>query len=258
VAAEAYSVSRTFAATPRREFLTDRHYLLYSAAGSMRLEADGKVWALPPARAALIAAGQPVHVTLTQTVIACSVLFDAAFIPHPRTALTVVNMSALARELILHCRAWTDPETALDPYGRQIFLTLAAVVTRLTSTPSPAAMPAPKSRGIAQAMALTEQRIAGALDFEAIAAEVAMTPRSLARHFATEMGMTWRQALRRLRMIRALELLAEESANITETAFAVGYTSLSAFNAAFREFVGETPTAYRRGLRAAGDAGPKS
>ena len=85
-----------------------------------------------------------------------------------------------------------------------------------------------------------------------------MTPRSLARRFATEMGMTWRQALRRLRMIHALELLAEGTGSITETAFAVGYTSLSAFNIAFLEFVGETPTSYRRGLRGADDARPKA
>lgn len=252
--AEAYSVFRIFPAAPRCEFLFDRHYLLYSAAGSMRLEAEGKVWALPPARAAFIAAGRPIQVTLLQKVIACSVLFDTAFIPHPAATLTVVNMSPLARELVLHCGAWTDPGGPLDPYGRQLFLTLAAVVARLTTTPSRAAMPAPKSPGLARALILTEQRIAAAPDFETIAAEVAMTPRSLARRFAAEMGMTWRQALRRLRMIRALELLAEDSASVTETAFAVGYTSLSAFNAAFREFVGETPSSYQQGIRARPEA----
>jgi AraC-like DNA-binding protein len=100
--------------------------------------------------------------------------------------------------------------------------------------------------------------IAAAPDFETIAAEVAMTPRSLAGRFATEMGMTWRQALRRLRVIRALELLAERSGGVTETAFAVGYTSLSAFNAAFREFVGETPSACRQSLIGTNNSKPKS
>jgi AraC-like DNA-binding protein len=256
VTAEAYSVFRTFPAAPRSRFLTDRHYLLYSAAGAMRLEAEGKVWALPPARAALIAAGRPIEVTLPQPVVACSVLFDTGFTEAPAATLTVVNMSRLARELILHCGAWTDPDQPLDPYGRQLFLALAAVVARLAATPSAAAMPAAKSPALIKALALTEERIAAAPDFETIAAEVAMTPRSLARRFATELGMTWREALRRLRMIRALELLAEDSASITETAYAVGYTSLSAFNAAFLEFAGETPSLYRRSLASAGQARP--
>ena len=249
--AEAFCVSQTFAAAPRRQFTTDRHYLLYATSGSMRLEADGKMWALPPARAALIAAGQPVQVTLTTTVIACSALFDVSFMPAPDAALTVFDMSPLARELILHCGSWTDRDTPLDPYGRQIFLALAGVAGRLAATPSRAVMPAPGSRGLARAMALTEQRVSGPLDFEAIAAEVGMTPRTLARRFASEMGMTWRQALRRLRMIRALELLTDESSSITAIAFAVGYGSLSAFNAAFFDFVGETPTAYRKRFRGA-------
>jgi AraC-like DNA-binding protein len=222
----------------------------------MRLEAEGKVWALPPARAALIAAGRPVEVTLPQPVVACSVLFDRNFIAPPAATLTVVNMSRLARELILHCGAWTDPDRPLDPYGRQLYLTLAAVVAKLAAVPSAVAMPAARSTALSRALALTEERIAAAPDFETIAAQVAMTPRSLARRFAAELGMTWRQALRRLRMIRALELLAEDSASITQTAYSVGYTSLSAFNAAFLEFIGETPSAYRRSLQSAGQARP--
>jgi AraC-like DNA-binding protein len=34
-------------------------------------------------------------------------------------------------------------------------------------------------------------------------------------------------------------------------AFATGYNSLSAFNAAFREFTGQTPSDYRAGVGAA-------
>lgn len=246
--AGAYSVFQSFAAAPRSEFTFDRHYVLYCALGALRLEAEGKVWALPPARAAFIAASKPIYVTLPQPVVACSVLFDPAFIAPPAATLTVVNMSPLARELVLACSAWNDPNQALDAYGHQLFSTLATVVAKLAETPSRSAMPAPKSRGLIDAMALTEERMADAPDFETIAREVAMTPRSLARRFADEMGMTWRQALRRLRMIRSLELLADPTASVMGTAFAVGYNSLSAFNAAFLDFTGETPSIYRNGL----------
>jgi AraC-like DNA-binding protein len=254
VAAEAYSVFQTFPAASRAEFSSDRHYLLYAAAGSMRLEAEGKLWALPPARAALVATGHSIHVTLPHRVVACCVLFEPGFIPKPASNLAVFNVNSLARELILHCGSWTDRDTELDPYGRQIFRTLAAVIARQAATPSRAALPAPRSKALIRALMLTEERISGDPDFTAIATEIAMTPRSLARRFASEMGMTWRQALRRLRIIRALELLAEDHASVTEVAFAVGYTSLSAFNAAFLDIAGETPTSYRRSLRTAAAA----
>lgn len=42
-------------------------------------------------------------------------------------------------------------------------------------------MPTPKSRGLVQAMMITEARLAEELTFETIAQEVGMTSRSLAR-----------------------------------------------------------------------------
>ncbi len=250
-AAEAYSVSRLFPPADRTELRFDRHYLLYCTAGTMRLEAEGKVWSLPPSRAAIIEAGRSIHVTLPQAVMACSTLFARTFIPAPAEALTVINVTSLARELILACRVWTDVDKPLDSYARQLFTTLAAVVGQLASMPSNTAMPLPRSSGVSAAMRLTEQRMAEAPDFASIARGVAMTERSLARHFTDEMGMTWRQTLRRLRIIRAMELLGANDVSITEAAYSVGYASLSAFNAAFLEINGQTPTAFRLSIRGA-------
>lgn len=250
-AAEAYSVSRLFQPTDRAEFRFDRHYLLYCTAGTMRLEAEGKVWCLPPSRAAIIAAGRSIHVTLPQAVMACSALFDQTFIPAPAEPLTVIDMTPLARELILACRIWTDVDKPLDPYARQLFATLAAVASQLAAAPSNAAMPLPRSGAVAAAMLLTEQRMAAAPDFASIARDVAMTERSLARHFVNELGMTWRQTLRRLRIIRAMELIGGGGISITEASYSVGYASLSAFNAAFLEITGQTPTTFRIGVQGA-------
>ena len=65
--------------------------------------------------------------------------------------------------------------------------------------------------------------------------------------------MSWQQALRRIRLIRAVELLASTTLPVTEIAMAIGYTSLSAFNAAFRELVAMSPTQYRTSFRPPAD-----
>ncbi len=57
--------------------------------------------------------------------------------------------------------------------------------------------------------------------------------------------MTWRQMQRRMRMIHAMELLSNIDGKIIQIAFEVGYSSLSAFNHAFREFCGITPSEFR-------------
>ena len=82
-----------------------------------------------------------------------------------------------------------------------------------------------------------------------MAREVGLVPRSLARRFEEETGMTWRAVLRRMRVLRAIEELAAADTPVTRVAFMVGYASLSAFNAAFQELTGRTPTQYRASFR---------
>ena len=57
--------------------------------------------------------------------------------------------------------------------------------------------------------------------------------------------MTWSEALRRIRIIQAIEALAASNTSITEIALSVGYSSLSGFNAAFHEVMDMTPSQYR-------------
>jgi AraC-like DNA-binding protein len=96
---------------------------------------------------------------------------------------------------------------------------------------------------------MTEDRLAEDPRFDDISADVGLAPRTLARRFEDECGMTWTAVVRRMRVLRAIEALARDESSVTTIAHAVGYTSLSAFNAAFRELTGRTPSDYRRTFR---------
>jgi AraC-like DNA-binding protein len=241
----AYSFVGTFAAGPARDFCVDRHYLLCASTGALRLEAHGKAWLLPPARAALIEAGQAIAVSIPRPVTTASVLFDTGFAPTPPAPLTVFDLSPLARSLVAECGAWGEDDQSLTQYARTLFAALAAVTWRLAEQPSPVVMPVGRSAELRRALVLTEQRLDADVRFEDVAREVGLTPRSLARRFSDETGMTWRAVLRRMRLLRAIEELAADDTPVTTIAFMVGYTSLSAFNAAFQELTGRTPTDYR-------------
>jgi AraC-like DNA-binding protein len=248
---DAYCFHKSFDPAGPSEFRMDRHYLLYAIEGTLRLEAQRQRWTLAPARAALIAAGHPITISILSKLTSASVLFAPDFMQPPAQALSVFDMSPLARELVAECLAWGPERGPLAPYAKRIFETLAAVALRLAESPSPCVLPTPSSPALARAVALTEAQAGGTPSFEEIARATGQSPRALARRFADEMGMTWRETLRRIRMIRAVEALAQSDASVTEIALAVGYSSLSAFNAAFRDLTGKSPSEYRATFRAA-------
>jgi len=246
---EAFAFAREFAAAPPSELRVDQHYLLCSSRGALRLEAHGSVWVLPPARAALIAGGEAIQVALPQPVTTSSVLFDPGFAPQPPAPLTVFDLSPLARALVTECVAWPDADEPLPAYARSLFAALAAVAWRLAEHPSPVTVPAGRSPELRRALTVTDAGLADDLRFEDVAHEVGLAPRSLARRFEDECGATWSAVLRRMRVLRAIERLAADDDSVTAIAHAVGYTSLSAFNAAFRDLTGRTPSQYRATFR---------
>lgn len=79
---------------------------------------------------------------------------------------------------------------------------------------------------------------------EQLGREVGVSQFYLSRIFSQETRMTIPQFIRRLRMERAAELLREGRHNVTEAAFAVGYSSLGHFSKSFCEVMGCCPTLY--------------
>jgi len=82
-----------------------------------------------------------------------------------------------------------------------------------------------------------------------VAGRLNVSPRTLRRRLAEE-GFTFQEAKNLARERRAKYLLANGNASLTEIAFELGYSELSAFSRAFRAWSGETPQAYRDNIRA--------
>jgi len=147
-------------------------------------------------------------------------------------------MTPLAREILQECGRRAEEGEPLSDYGRTLFRLLQMISWHLAETPSRATMPTGTSSSVVRALAVTENHLTESPRFEDFARMIGQTPRTLARRLAAETGLTWGQILQTMRIISAIEMLAETKAPFTEVALAVGYQSLSAFNAAFRSFTG--------------------
>lgn len=79
---------------------------------------------------------------------------------------------------------------------------------------------------------------------EMLAREVGCSSFYLSRLFSQETGSSIPKYIRLKRLEKAGEFLRSGSMNVTESAMAVGYSSLSAFNKAFVEHYGTSPSLY--------------
>jgi len=74
-----------------------------------------------------------------------------------------------------------------------------------------------------------------------LAVDAALTERTAARLFVKDTGLAFGQWRQHLKLLTALERLSEK-ATVTDAAFAVGYSDVSSFIAAFKQVFGKTPS----------------
>lgn len=83
------------------------------------------------------------------------------------------------------------------------------------------------------------------LDVPNLAAVAYVSEAHFIRTFRATFGETPHRYLQRRRVERAMFLLRETQANITDVCLDVGFTSLGTFSRTFRDIVGTSPTEYR-------------
>jgi AraC-like DNA-binding protein len=106
-------------------------------------------------------------------------------------------------------------------------------------------LPAAKSPEMRALMGYVRDHLADASMGGACAA-TGLSARTLQRRCDEELSFGWREFLREVRIMRAMELLAQGRHSVGSVAKAVGYSSLSAFTLAFSKRVGISPSEFVR------------
>jgi AraC-like DNA-binding protein len=83
-----------------------------------------------------------------------------------------------------------------------------------------------------------------------LAREVHISPFHFIRQFEAVFGVTPHQFRIQTRLDAAKHLLAAGHLSVTDVCMEVGFSSLGSFSALFTQRIGETPSAYRRRVRA--------
>jgi AraC-like DNA-binding protein len=112
-----------------------------------------------------------------------------------------------------------------------------------------AAAPAPPPDPISRAVDRVLHGYAEALTVEALAAEMAMSPRHFERRFKEVLGLPPRKFLIGVRLAAARDRLAGSDESVEAIAHHVGFGNVSHFTRTFTQAMGQSPTAYRRSRR---------
>jgi AraC-like DNA-binding protein len=210
----------------------------------MTVTGDRMSWMIPPGRAVLIPAGIPHAIRMWGEVAMRSLYFPANAVGAPAPVFAantcrVISVSPLLRELILRVAEMA----ALD--------SRVAVEARLTSVLldelerahiEPLLLPLPSDVRALKAADWILKNPADRANANAVARSCGLSARTLERLFHAETGMRfglWRQKARLLESVRVLA----EGGSVTDAALESGYSSVSAYIAAFKQTFGCTPGA---------------
>jgi AraC-like DNA-binding protein len=230
-------VARDIALPPGTRFEPHRHpvhQLAWAAKGVITITAPGGAWVLPATRALWIPAGVP-HTLEGGPAVARAVYINRS--PRGWRAPTVVAVSPLLRELAVHLQLESLAAAARHRAEAVLLDILEPVTVATIDVPMPTD---PRAVEVARALA------ADPGDGRGLAAwgrEVGASGRTLARLFAGETGMSFGRWRTNARLRSALFLLAGRTP-VAVVARRVGYSTPSAFIAAFRQALGVSPGAY--------------
>ncbi len=242
-------ISRDIAKTDSTTLSFSDHYLAYCASGSMRLEIESRYFYLQPTKAVWIPAGKQVIAQIPTSITCCSILFNPASFPEHNSFVKTIELTPLARHMILYCRRWGAEGGIIDQTAESFYKALASVIVERMDAPTTDWIPRGKSTLVSRAVDLTIERHTRTIELAEIASELAASERTLSRRVVEETGLRWSELLRRVRMIAARELLTGSELQITAVANAVGYSSQSAFNKAFKIESGLAPRKFREQLK---------
>lgn len=154
----------------------------------------------------------------------------------PRTVQTL-SLTPLLLELV---RRAIDSAVLDHRRTRDAHLIDVLVDELLSARRQPVDLPMPRDARAVRAAELVRSDPQGARDAEMVARSAGASVRTLERLFKRETALSFGQWRQRARILASLEVMADGH-NVSFAALAVGYATPSAFVAAFKAVVGETP-----------------
>ncbi|WP_144108141.1 AraC family transcriptional regulator [Paraburkholderia sp. BCC1886] len=216
--------------------------LIYAISGVMLVRSDAGSWVVPTGRAVWVPGGVRHEIEMASD----TQMRTVYVAPNARAGLPsackVIRVTPLLRELIVTA-ASIEADHRHGARERRIFELLLDEIE--IAAPLLLHVPMPRHPALARLCRELIAEPCGDVTLDHWATRAEMNPRTFARAFQRETGMTHGAWCRHTRLLLSLQRLAS-GMSILDVALEHGYESPSAFSAMFRKALGVAPSDYFR------------
>ncbi len=228
----------------------DMFLLIYTRAGVLSVEAEGREWSVQPGELILIDCMKPhayfagadrvefqwIHFLGGSSRQYYDHIHDQKssllHLPHPSKE-TLLDFGKLVR--MIH-QPFLNEQTA-SLLIQRLLRSFAQQDDRRAEAISPL---------ISQVIADLQEHVSEAISINEVAERIKVNVHHLIRRFKLETGLTPHEFLTQLRIRKAVELLIDLNHSIEDISFECGYNSASHFSRSFKKFMGVSPGRFRK------------
>lgn len=226
-------------------FVYPEHYhdcdqLIFASQGVITVGTAQGVWILPPSRALWIPSEVPHIVRMSGTVSLRTIYLKTRLVRSLPRSCTVVNVSPLLKELILHICQFKYLDNRSQSRRHLIGMLLDLLHS---SEVLPLQLPRPGDSRAEKVAAHFVSDPCSSLAIDEVCQRAGASKRTIERLFQHDTQMTLGKWRKQLRLMHSIRLLAE-GMKIAGVALEAGYSSASAFISMFRKQLGTTPGQY--------------
>jgi len=226
--------------------LTRRHrhargQLLGAMQGLLSVDAGGSQWVVPATHAVWIPPSAEHGLRSHGPFAGWSVYVAPNACADLPSRPCILAASGLLREAVARAASWPSAATTFDAAQTRL---AGVILDEIRTLPHAAlGLPMPRETRLLKIARALSDRPGDDRRMEDWAAWADIAPRTLTRRFVAETGFTFNEWRQRVRLLRALEMLAADKP-VTMVALDLGYDNVSAFIALFHRTFGVTPGRY--------------
>lgn len=227
----------------------EKGQLIYIEGGVAYIHMTDRTLIIPGRHYVWIPKGVLHYVRMHKSVVTRNLYFyaddDAS---HPfYSQLGIYPINALLFQMLAYSEKWNGDVAPTD----KAFHFLSAIKTilpEISKKALPISLPTTDNERMLPVLSYINNNFSELLTLASVSKQTRFSERSLSRLFQSTMGTSFLQYLKLLRMVKGIEMMLETDQSISEIAYALGYSSLSAFSNVFYQLTQVRPFEFAKQL----------